>query len=113
MSSDPIVISSYARTPIGSFQGKLASVKATDLGATAVKAAVQRSGLRDAQAIERIYMGCVVSAGLGQAPARQAAIAAGLHHGVEATTVNKMCGSGMQATIMAYEAIASGSADVV
>ncbi|MET0287690.1 MAG: acetyl-CoA C-acyltransferase [Polyangiales bacterium] len=115
MSSDPIVIASYARTPIGGFQGTLSSVKATDLGATAVKAAVQRAGFAEvgAPTIDRIYMGCVVSAGLGQAPARQAAIGAGLSHGVQATTVNKMCGSGMQATIMAYEAIASGAADVV
>jgi acetyl-CoA C-acetyltransferase len=113
MSSDPIVIASYARTPIGGFQGKFASVKATDLGAAAIKAAVQRSGLDDLRDIERIYMGCVVSAGLGQAPARQAALAAGLPHNVQATTVNKMCGSGMQATIMAYEAIAAGSVEVV
>jgi acetyl-CoA C-acetyltransferase len=113
MSFDPIVIASYARTPIGGFQGKFASVRATELGAAAIEAAVQRSGLEDLQQIERIYMGCVVSAGLGQAPARQAALAAGLPHNVQATTVNKMCGSGLQATIMAYEAIASGGADLI
>jgi acetyl-CoA C-acetyltransferase len=116
MSSDPIVIASYARTPMGGFQGALAAVKATDLGAVAVKAAVQRAGLScdgDGGAIERIYMGCVLPAGLGQAPARQAALAAGLPRSVQATTVNKMCGSGMQAAILAYEALAAGTADVI
>jgi acetyl-CoA C-acetyltransferase len=110
--SDPIVISSYARTPIGGFQGALSGVSAVELGAVAVKAAVERSGV-DPDAIDRIYMGCVLPAGLGQAPARQAALGAGLPHSVEATTVNKMCGSGMQAAIMASEAIASGGADIV
>jgi acetyl-CoA C-acetyltransferase len=85
---------------------------AVELGAAAIKAAVERSGV-DAGKIDRIYMGCVLPAGLGQAPARQAALAAGLPHSVEATTVNKMCGSGMQATIMAVEALASGNAMVV
>jgi hypothetical protein len=75
--SDPIVVLSYARTPMGGFQGALAGVSATDLGATAVKAAVERAGVAGAD-IERIYMGCVLPAGLGQAPARQAAIKAGL-----------------------------------
>jgi acetyl-CoA C-acetyltransferase len=112
MSSDPIVIASYARTPMGGFQGSLASVKSTDLGAVAVSAAVQRAGLSRA-VVERIYMGCVLSAGLGQAPARQAALAAGLPSSVQATTVNKMCGSGMQAAILAYETLASGGADVI
>jgi acetyl-CoA C-acetyltransferase len=112
MSADPIVIASYARTPMGAFQGSLASVKATDLGAAAVKAAVERAGLAGA-AVERIYMGCVLPAGLGQAPARQAALGAGLPRSVQATTVNKMCGSGMQAAILAYEALAAGTADVI
>jgi acetyl-CoA C-acetyltransferase len=112
MWSDPIVIASYARTPMGGFQGSLASVKATDLGAVAVRAAMQRSGLAGA-AVERIYMGCVLPAGLGQAPARQVALAAGLPHSVQATTVNKMCGSGMQAAILACETLAAGTADVV
>ena len=112
MSSDPIVIASYARTPMGGFQGALAAVKATDLGAAAVKAAVQRAGL-SGDAVERIYMGCVLPAGLGQAPARQAALGAGLPRSVQATTVNKMCGSGMQAAILAYEALAAGTADVI
>ena len=116
MSSDPIVIASYARTPMGGFQGALAAVKATDLGAVAVKAAVQRAGLSvdgDGGAIDRIHMGCVLPAGLGQAPARQAALAAGLPRSVQATTVNKMCGSGMQAAILAYDALAAGTADVI
>jgi len=112
MSSDPVVILSFARTPMGSFQGSLSGASATDLGATAVRAAVERSGV-DVGDIERIYMGCVLPAGLGQAPARQAAIKAGLGHHVEATTVNKMCGSGMQAAIMGAEALAAGSVDLL
>ena len=111
MSSDPVVIASYARTPMGGFQGAFSTVKATDLGAVAVKAAVERAGI-SGDAVERIYMGCVLPAGLGQAPARQAALGAGLPISVEATTVNKMCGSGMQAAIMAYDALAAGSVDV-
>ncbi len=110
--TDPVVILSYARTPMGGMQGALADVAATDLGATAVKAAVERSGV-DANDIERIYMGCVLPAGLGQAPARQAAIKAGLPKSVQATTVNKVCGSGMQTVIMGAEALAAGSVDYV
>lgn len=110
--TDPVVILSYARTPMGAMQGVLADVAATDLGATAVKAAVERSGV-DAADIERIYMGCVLPAGLGQAPARQAAIKAGLPKSVQATTVNKVCGSGMQTVIMGSEALAAGSVDYV
>lgn len=112
MPTDPIVILSYARTPMGSFQGSLAEASATELGAAAVGAAVERAGLKG-DAVERIYMGCVLPAGLGQAPARQAALKAGLPQHIEATTVNKMCGSGMQAAIMAADAIAAGSAEVV
>ena len=112
MTADPIVILSYARTPMGSFQGALAGASATDLGAAAVGAAVERSGV-DANAIDKIYMGCVLPAGLGQAPARQAALKAGLPLSVEATTVNKMCGSGMQAAIMAADTLSAGSADIV
>jgi acetyl-CoA C-acetyltransferase len=110
--ADPVVILSYARTPMGGMQGALADVAATDLGATAVKAAVERAGVAG-EDIERIYMGCVLPAGLGQAPARQAAIKAGLPKSVQATTVNKVCGSGMQTVIMGAEAIAAGSADYV
>ena len=112
MTEDPIVIVSYARTPMGSFQGALSTVPATELGAAAVGAAIARAGI-DGAAVERIYMGCVLPAGLGQAPARQAAIKAGLPLHVEATTVNKMCGSGMQAAIMAHDAIVAGSAEIV
>ena len=108
--ADPIVILSYARTPMGGMQGALADVSATDLGATAVKAAVERAGVAGDD-IERIYMGCVLPAGLGQAPARQAALKAGLPKSVQATTVNKVCGSGMQTVIMASEALAAGSLD--
>src|SRR3546814_7328939 len=106
MTEDAVVIASYARTPIGGFQGDLAGLKATQLGASAVRAAVERAGV-DGEAIEKIFMGCVLPAGLGQAPARQAALGAGLPQSVEATTVNKMCGSGMQAAIMAHDAIRS------
>ena len=110
--SDPIVILSYARTPMGGLQGAFADVDATELGATAVKAAVERAGVAGDD-VERIYMGCVLPAGLGQAPARQAALKAGLPKSVQATTVNKVCGSGMQTVIMGSEALASGSIDVV
>jgi acetyl-CoA C-acetyltransferase len=110
--SDPVVIASYARTPMGGFQGVLGPVKATELGATAVRAAVERAGV-DPAAIKQIVMGCVLPAGLGQAPARQAALGAGLPTSVEATTVNKMCGSGMQAAIMAHDALAAGSVDLI
>ena len=112
MQNDPVVIAGYARTPMGGFQGVLSPLKATDLGAAAVKAAVERAGA-SVDAIDRIYMGCVLPAGLGQAPARQAAVGAGLGLGTEATTVNKMCGSGMQAAIMAQEALLAGTADLV
>ncbi|MGD9663844.1 MAG: acetyl-CoA C-acyltransferase [Novosphingobium sp.] len=109
---DPIVIVSFARTPMGGMQGALSDAAATDLGATVVKAAVERAGVAG-EDIDRIYMGCVLPAGLGQAPARQAAIKAGLPKSVEATTVNKVCGSGMQTIIMGAEALAAGSVDVV
>ena len=110
--SDPVVIVAFARTPMGGFQGVFNGVKATELGATAVRAAVERAGVSPDK-IEQIYMGCVLPAGLGQAPARQAAIGAGLGQHVEATTVNKMCGSGLQAVMMASDALAAGSADVI
>ena len=109
---DPIVILSYARTPMGGMQGVLADVSATDLGATAIRAAVARAGV-DGAAVERVYMGCVLPAGLGQAPARQATLKAGLPTSVQATTVNKLCGSGMQTLIMGAEALAAGSIDLV
>lgn len=108
---DAIVVAGCARTPMGGFQGGFASLSAVELGAAAVRAAVDRAGV--ASAVERIYMGCVLPAGLGQAPARQAALQAGLPHSVEATALNKMCGSGMQAVILAAEALAAGAADCI
>src|SRR5271155_3148391 len=111
-SSETVVIAGAARTPIGDFQGSLSSLSATELGAIVVRSAVERAGI-DSEKVEQIFMGCVLPAGLGQAPARQAALGAGLPLAVQATTVNKMCGSGMQAAIMAHDAIRSGSADVV
>jgi len=112
MSADPIVISSYARTPMGGFQGSLSGAEAPALGATAVKAAIERAGV-DGDDVEQIFMGCVLPAGLGQAPARQAGMGGGLPISTEATTVNKMCGSGMQAAIMAHDALKAGTADVI
>jgi acetyl-CoA C-acetyltransferase len=110
--ADPIVILSYARTPMGAFQGQLAPVSATELGATAVRAAIDRAGV-SGEAVDKIFMGCVLPAGLGQAPARQAALGAGLPRSVEATTINKVCGSGMQAAMFAHDMIACGSADLI
>jgi acetyl-CoA C-acetyltransferase len=110
MTSDPIVITGYARTPIGGLQGVFADLKASELGAAAVKEAVKRAG---APTIDQIAMGCVLSAGQGQAPARQAGLGAGLGENVPAMTLNKMCGSGMQAAILAHDMIAAGSAECV
>jgi acetyl-CoA C-acetyltransferase len=110
--SDPIVLLSYARTPMGSFQGALSGASATELGATAVKAAVERAGLSGDQ-IDKVFMGNVLPAGLGQAPARQAALGAGLPRSAEAVTINKVCGSGMQAAIFAHDMLMVGSADVI
>ncbi|MHB8530864.1 MAG: acetyl-CoA C-acyltransferase [Caulobacteraceae bacterium] len=112
MTADPVVITGYARTPMGAFQGSLAGASAVQLGAAAVGAAVARSGVA-AESVEQIFMGCVLPAGLGQAPARQAALGAGLDLAIQATTVNKMCGSGMQAVILAHDALAAGSADII
>ncbi|CAN7202178.1 acetyl-CoA C-acyltransferase [Phenylobacterium sp. LjRoot225] len=112
MTADPVVIAGYARTPMGGFLGDLSGLKSTELGSAAVKAAVERAKV-DPSAVEQIFMGCVLPAGLGQAPARQAALGAGLSLNTQATTVNKMCGSGMQAAMMAHDALAAGSADVI
>lgn len=109
---DPIVIVGAARTPMGSFQGELSPLSGPELGAAAIAAAVERSGV-GADAVDEIIMGCVLSAGLRQAPARQAARAAGLPDSVPATTVNKMCGSGMRATMSAADALTLGHADVM
>ncbi len=110
--ADPVVILGYARTPMGGMQGALSGASATELGATAVKAAIERAGVAGAD-VDRVYLGCVLPAGLGQAPARQAAIKAGLPKSTQATTVNKVCGSGMQTVIMGSEALASGTVDLV
>ena len=112
MTTDPIVIASYARTPMGGMQGALSSVPATKLGSIAIQAAVERAGVKP-EAIDQVIMGCVLPGALGQAPARQASIGAGLPLGVGATTVNKVCGSGMKATMMAAEAILAGTSDIV
>ncbi|KGJ04470.1 acetyl-CoA C-acetyltransferase [Paracoccus halophilus] len=112
MDHDPIVITGAARTPMGGFQGDLAGVPAADLGAAAISGALAGAGL-DADAVQEILMGCVLPAGQGQAPARQAALQAGLPLGAGATTVNKMCGSGMKAAMLGHDAILAGSADIV
>lgn len=107
-----VVIVSAARTPIGSFMGALSSVPATTLGATAIKGALEKVNL-DPSLVNEVYMGNVVQAGVGQAPARQAALAAGILDTVPCTTVNKVCASGMKAVMMAAQAIALGDADIV
>ena len=109
---DPVVIVSMARTPMGGFQGALQSVTAPELGAAAIKAAVARAQLAP-EAVQEVMFGCVLPAGLGQAPARQAALGAGLAEHTVCSTVNKMCGSGMQTVIMAHDALLAGSVDVV
>ncbi|HJV10311.1 MAG TPA: acetyl-CoA C-acetyltransferase [Burkholderiales bacterium] len=112
MKSDPIVIVSAARTPMGGFQGELKGFTAPELGGTAIRAAVERAKIR-ADEVEETIMGCVLPAGQGQAPARQAALAAGLPLAVGCTTVNKMCGSGMKAAMFAHDLLKSDSVDVV
>lgn len=109
---DPIVIVGLARTPMGGILGELSTLSASDLGGVAIKAALNDAGI-NGDAVDAIIMGNVLSAGQGQAPARQAAVKAGLPFSVEATTINKMCGSGMQAAIMAANAIGAGSAKIV
>ncbi len=108
---DPVVIVSAARTPMGGFQGSLSGKSGPELGAIAVRGAVERAGLTPT-AVDEVLMGCVLSAGLGQAPARQAALGAGLDKGTPCTTINKMCGSGMKAVMMAHDAILGGNAEV-
>jgi acetyl-CoA C-acetyltransferase len=109
---DPVVIVAAARTPMAAFQGDFAAMTAPQLGAVAIQAAVQRAGLKPEQ-IDEVVMGCVLPAGLGQAPARQAALGAGLPLATGSTTVNKMCGSGMRAAMFAHDMLAAGSADVI
>ncbi len=110
--SDPIVIVSAARTPMGGFMGDFASLTCAQLGSAAIKAAVERSGLTPEQ-VDEVIMGCVLPAGQGQAPARQAALGAGLPLAAGCTTVNKMCGSGMRAAMYAHDMLAAGSVDVM
>ena len=112
MDNDPVVIVGVARTPMGGFQGDFASLAASDLGAVAIKAAVERAGIQPDD-VDKAIMGCVLPAGQGQAPARQAALKAGLPMSVGCTTVNKMCGSAMEATMLAHDALLAGTADVI
>ena len=112
MLNDPIVIVGLARTPMAAFQGDFASLSAAELGAVAIKAAVQRAGIAPAD-VEEVIMGCVLPAGQGQAPARQAALAAGLPLSVGCTTVNKMCGSAMKAAMLAHDLLAAGTNDIM
>src|SRR5210317_1510021 len=100
--SDPIVIVSAARTPMGGFQGSLSAMRAPELGAAAIRAAVERAGIAP-EAVEEVIMGCVLPAGVGQAPARQAALGGGLSLSAGCTTINKVCGSGMKATMLAHD----------
>jgi acetyl-CoA C-acetyltransferase len=112
MNSDPIVILSARRTPVGAFQGALAGVTGPQLGSVALKAALADSGIPNGE-VDEVIMGCVLSAGLGQAPARQAALGAGIPASVPTTTVNKMCGSAMRAIMLASDQILAGSARVI
>jgi acetyl-CoA C-acetyltransferase len=111
-SEDPVVIVSAARTPMGGFQGDLKDARAPDLGAAAIRAALERTGL-PGEAVDEVIFGCVLPAGQGQAPARQASLGAGVPLGVGCTTVNKMCGSGMKAAMLAHDLIAAGTNDVM
>ncbi|MFG0401302.1 acetyl-CoA C-acyltransferase [Pseudomonas putida] len=112
LANDPIVIVSAVRTPMGGLQGDLKSLTAPQLGSAAIRGAVERAGI-DAASVEQVLFGCVLPAGQGQAPARQAALGAGLDKHTTCTTLNKMCGSGMQAAILAHDLLLAGTADVV
>jgi acetyl-CoA C-acetyltransferase len=112
MRNDPIVIVSAARTPMGGFQGELKDFAAHQLGAAAIRAAIERAGIRPEQ-VEEVIMGCVLPAGQGQAPARQASLGAGLPLAAGCTTINKMCGSGMKAAMFAHDLLATGSDDII
>jgi acetyl-CoA C-acetyltransferase len=112
MQNDPVVIVSVARTPMGGFQGELKGFTAPQLGAAAIRAAVERAKLRP-EDVQEVIMGCVLPAGQGQAPARQAALGAGLPLATGCTTVNKMCGSGMKAAMFAFDSLRTGSLDVI
>ena len=110
-SHDPIVIVDGARTPMGSFQGVLAGASATELGSTAIRAALDRSGIKP-EDVDDVLMGCVLPAGLGQAPARQSALGAGIPDSTSCTTINTMCGSGLKAVMMVHDTLLAGSASV-
>ena len=112
MQSDPIVIVGCSRTPMGAFQGELKSFAAPELGAAAIRAAVERAKI-GADEVSEVIMGCVLPAGQGQAPARQASLGAGLPLGAGCTTVNKMCGSGMKAAMLAHDILSTGNAEVI
>ncbi len=112
MNLDPIVIVSACRTPMGGFQGDFAAVTTPDLGGAAIRAAVERAGLAGDE-VDEVFMGCVLPAGLGQAPARQATLKAGLPVSTGATTVNKMCGSGMKAVMIAHDLLVAGTCDIM
>src|SRR5437667_9137629 len=109
---DPVVIVSAARTPMGAFQGELKDFAAPQLGAAAIRAAVERAGIKPDQ-VQEVIMGCVLPAGQGQAPARQASIVSGLPLSTGCTTVNKMCGSGMKAAMFAHDLLAAGTNEVL
>ena len=109
---DPIVITGIARTPIGGFLGELSPLKATELGSIAISAALNRSGVSSTD-VDEVIMGCVLPAGLGQAPARQASIAAGIKKSAGCTTINKVCGSGMKAVMLAHDVLVANSAKIV
>jgi len=112
MSHDPIVIVNGARTPMGGFQGNLSSVTATTLGAITIREALKRAGVQPEQ-VQEVIMGCVLPAGLKQGPARQSALEAGIPAAAGATTINKLCGSGMKATMLAHDLIAAGTNDIM
>ncbi len=112
MTNDPVVIVSVARTPMGAMQGELKDFAAHQLGAAAIRAAVERAGIK-AEQVQEVIMGCVLPAGQGQAPARQASLGAGLPLSAGCTTVNKMCGSGMKATMFANDLLAAGTNDIM
>ncbi|WP_448191122.1 acetyl-CoA C-acyltransferase [Azospirillum sp. sgz301742] len=109
---DPIVIAGAARTPMGGFQGDLAGLTGPQLGATAIKAAVERARIRPEE-VGEVLMGCVLPAGVGQAPARQASLGAGIPEAIGCTTVSKVCGSGMKAAMLAHDLIKAGTADII
>jgi acetyl-CoA C-acetyltransferase len=109
---DPVVIVGAVRTPMGAFQGELKDFTASELGAVAIRAAVERAGLKT-EDVQEVIMGCVLPAGQGQAPARQASIGAGLPLSTGSTTVNKMCGSGMKAAMFANDLLLAGSNEII